>query len=242
MTPAFLQQAKLNLTQLFYSSGHDKKLFHDNVLILAKYHSKNEHTFCTFHKSTVCSCGQCSGEDDFVCATKPYRSHHYLTCPYHQLMYEIDCIEQIALMFKSLIHPTLGQLRTNATESCFNTLTRFRNKSSHLRCMHYEVSTNLGLIHSNLTRLINVDSNYNWYFELYVGLKLPVYCGMREFLLLENIARLKKTEYIKTELCKRKRNIWKTKHRTIEQVERKKSSKKRKVCHTYGIASDEDRE
>ena len=40
------------------------------------------------------------------------------------------------------------------------------------------------LIHSNLTRIINVDSNYNWYFELYVGLKLPVFCGIREFLLL----------------------------------------------------------
>ena len=36
--------------------------------------------------------------------------------------------------------------------------------------------------------------------------------------------------------------IWKTKHRTIEQVERKKCSKNTKVCHTYGIASDEDTE
>ena len=44
------------------------------------------------------------------------------------------------------------------------------------------VSTNLGLIHSNLTRLLNADSNYNWYFELYVGLKLPVFRGMCEFL------------------------------------------------------------
>ena len=65
---------------------------------------------------------------DFKCTSKPYKSHFILTCRYHQLMYEIDCLEQIAAKSSSLIHPTLGQLRTNATESRFNTLTRFRSK------------------------------------------------------------------------------------------------------------------
>ncbi|KAL5473004.1 hypothetical protein EMCRGX_G027444 [Ephydatia muelleri] len=50
----------------------------------------------------------------------------------------------------------------------------------------------------------------------------------------KNIARLKKTDYIKTVECKRKRNRWKTQHRTYEQDERKNNLKRRKVYHTYG--------
>ena len=148
-------------------------------------------------------------------------------------MYEIDCLKQIAAKWSSLIHPTLGQLRTNATESRINTLTRFRSKCSHLTCMHYEVSTHLGLIHANLTRLINTDEAYHWYFDLYEALKLPIFCGMAWFLQKENIARLKKTDYIKTVECKQKRNGWKTQHRTYEQDERK-NMKRRKVYHMYG--------
>ena len=68
--------------------------------------------------------------------------------------------------------------------------------------MHYEVSTNLGLVHANLTRLIQADSNYHWYIELYGGLNLPTFSGMSCFLKKENIIRLKKTELIKTEECK----------------------------------------
>ena len=95
-------------------------------------------------------------------------------------MYEIDCVQEVAAKSSSLNHPTLGHLRTNATESCFSTLTRFRSKNSHLRCMHYEVSTNLGLVHANLTRLIQADPNYHWYMELYRG---PTFTGMSCFLM-----------------------------------------------------------
>ena len=104
------------------------------------------------------------GKKAIMRTPKQYCSRNSLTCPYHQLMYKIDCTQKIALKSNSLIHPTLGKLRTNATESCFNTLlTRFRNKSNHLKCMHYEVCTNLGLIHSNMTRLINSDEKYHWF-------------------------------------------------------------------------------
>ena len=107
-------------------------------------------------------------------------------------------------------------------------------KCSHLKCMHYEVSTNLGLVHANLTRLIQADPNYHWYIELYGGLNLPTFSGMSCFLKKENIIRLKKTELIKTEECKRQRNKWKPTHRTTEQENRKKNLKQRNICHTYG--------
>ena len=234
MSSGFLHQAKMNLTQCLYNAGSNEKVFAESVSILGRLHCKDIHSDCTFHEHFVCSCGKCSETKDFKCTSKPYKSHFILTCPYHQLMYEIDCLEQIVAKSSSLIHPTLGQLRTNATESCFNTLTRFRSKCSHLTCMHYEVSTNLGLIHANLTRLINTDETYHWYFDLYEALKLPIFCGMAWFLKKENIARLKKTDYIKTVECKRKRNRWKTQHRTYEQDERKNNLKRRKVYHTYG--------
>ena len=104
-------------------------------------------------------------------------------------------------------------------------------KSSSL---HYEVSTNLGLVHANLTRLIQADPNYHWYIELYGGLNLPTFSGMSCFLKQENSIRLKKTEVIKTEESKRQRNKWKTMHRTIEQEKIKKNLKQRKIYHTYG--------
>ena len=61
---------------------------------------------------------------------------------------------------------------------------------------------------------------------------------MKEFLYSENIGRYKKTEYIKTEHCKRKRNKWKSCHRTLEQNKWKTYLKKRRLCHTYGVKAD----
>ena len=153
-TESFLQQA------LFYNAGHDEEKICDSVIVLAKYHSKNNHSHCTFMKKKLFVVVK--GKKAIMRTPKQYCSRNSLTCPYHQLMYKIDFTQKSALKSNSLIHPTLGKLRTNATESCFNTLlTRFRNKSNHLKCMHYEVCTNLGLIHSNMTRLINSDEKYH---------------------------------------------------------------------------------
>jgi len=46
--------------------------------------------------------------------------------------------------------------------------------------MHYEVSTNIDLIHSNLTRLIKSNDKYHWLVDLCSRFNLPLFSGMHD--------------------------------------------------------------
>ena len=57
----------------------------------------------------------------------------------------------------------------------------------HLERLHYEVSTNLGLLQSNMTYLYDKRGpDYHWIPVLYNRLKLPLYDGLQEQLELHN--------------------------------------------------------
>ena len=95
----------------------------------------------------VCSCGLCSDPDDLECDGKPYKSKHVLTCPFHALAYEFEC-HYCSTRADNLIHLELGKVNTNIVEVSHNVLVRFRSKDWNIVCLHYEVSTNLGLSHA----------------------------------------------------------------------------------------------
>ena len=79
-----------------------------------------------------------------------YTTTNVLTCPFHSLAYEIELGER-AKQADELIHTKLGKGHTNLVEASHNVLIRFRPKVMHLHRLHYQVSTNLGLLQSNQT-------------------------------------------------------------------------------------------
>ena len=66
---------------------------------------------------------------------------------FHALLYEIECHERAA-QFKKLVHPILKRGHSNAVEASHNVLIRFRSKDINLERLHYQLSTNLGLLQS----------------------------------------------------------------------------------------------
>ena len=63
-------------------------------------------------------------------------------------------------------------------ESAHSILTVFRPKSWHLFRLHYEVSTNLALLQSNVNYMNSVcGMNYHWLSDLYQCLSIPILGG-----------------------------------------------------------------
>ena len=93
---------------------------------------------------------------------KPYKTAHCLSCSFHALLYKIEC-ETRAKRASDLVHSVLGRGHTNRMETAHNVLTVFRPKSWHLFRLHYEVSTNLALLQTNLNYMNKVcGMNYHW--------------------------------------------------------------------------------
>ena len=107
---------------------------------------------CGFHPDRKCTCGEC-GEDETKCDGEPYHSRHPLTCPFHALVYEIECTTR-ASQAQQLVHPELGSATSNILEASHNVFIRYRPKSLSLSRVHYMVSTNLDLLQSNLSYMI----------------------------------------------------------------------------------------
>ena len=68
---------------------------------------------------------------------------------------------------KSVIGPELGKGHSNKPEATFSALTKFRAKDANLHQKHNQVSTNLGLIQANMTRLFKEKgAQYHWIIDL----------------------------------------------------------------------------
>ena len=64
-------------------------------------------------------------------------------------------------------------------------LTKFRPKDTNLYWLHYQVSTNLGLIQSSMSYLYGKrGSAYHWALDLYRRIGLAELDGMREIVSL----------------------------------------------------------
>ena len=101
--------------------------------------------------------------------------------------------------------------------------------------MHYAVSTNLGLLQSNMSWLYQKHGNtYHWIVELFRRLRLPIFDGMVEALQSATEVRAKNLSKKKTVNAKERC----TKTRAQEQQERKLWSRRQRIEHTYG--SDDD--
>ena len=115
------------------------------------------------------------------------------------LAYEWECIKY-ASESRSLIHPGIGRGHSNQVEASHNVFIRFRSKILNIGKLHYEVSTNLALLQSNLTWLNNKHGlGYHWLPILFRKMELPVYSDVEEALKLFNTERMKRLKYAQSE-------------------------------------------
>ena len=234
MSDAFIEKARNNFSFVL-SEAESAESFATKLLVLPR-HARDEHEWdsgrCDFHQLCVCSCGNCKDKEEPDCAGKPYSTKHILSCPLHSLAYEIE-INERASMANDLVHPILKRGHSNWLEASHNVLIRFRPKHIFLERLHYEVSTNLGLLQSNMTYMYNKRGpRYHWVPELFKRLKLPIYDGLQEHLESQNRKRKNELDYQKTENRKRRR-IELKRERTKDAQHRKEWSKKH-GHHTYG--------
>lgn len=93
-----------------------------------------------------------------------HESKNVLTCDLHALAYEIECNHR-ATQAAEVIDPELGRGHSNLCEATFP---KFRPKDTELHRLHYQTSTNLGLVQSSMTYLYaKRGSNYHWVLELF---------------------------------------------------------------------------
>lgn len=129
--------------------------FAERMRHLGKYHARGIHEWfegqCSFHSLLVCSCGKCES-DELQCDGKDYVSKNVLRCELHALAHEIECCHR-AKQAHEVIDSRLGHGHSNLCESTLSVLTKFHPKDNHLHRLHYQASTNLGLIQLNMTYL-----------------------------------------------------------------------------------------
>ena len=175
-------------------AGTDPRIFASSLNILGTYHACDIHSWdggqCDFYPLNKCSCDQC--EDEVTCEGEDYHTKNPLTCPFHKLAYQIECYNR-ASQASQIIHTKLGRGHSNYPEALHNVLIRFRSKDKYLQRIHYMVSTNMGLLQSNMTWLTKKKgSSYHWLLDLFSRLKLPIFDGMAEELKKANEIRGKK--------------------------------------------------
>ena len=107
--------------------------------------------------------------------------------------------------------------------------------------LHYHVSTNLGLLQSNMTYMNCVcGMGYHWLPDLFQRMGLPLLHGVEAMLKQANVKRFEMLEHSKTEAAKNKKIQWKSQHRGTNQDKRKKWGQSQKVQHSYGDEDDEE--
>ena len=249
ITDAFIMRARNNFSYILTDSKSAEE-FANRLRVLPR-HVRDEHEWevmeegaepttehCDFHPLKVCSCGNCADKENFVCEGKDYTTRYGLTCAFHCLLYEIEC-DYRASMADSLVHPVLKRGHSNWLEASHNVFIRFRSKDISLERLHYELSTNLALLQSNMTYMYEKRGpNYDWILDLYKRLNLPVYEGIQEAVTTYNIKRRQQLGSAKQEKVK-KRRIQLLKFRTKEAAECRAWSKKH-GGDTYGKTDDRD--
>lgn len=223
--------ARINFRSALIQSGNCPETFRKRMLTLP-HHARDDHSQCEFHRTLLCSCGKCGGKV-MDCSGRDYHTKHPITCPMHSLAYEIECHHR-SQQAEKLIHPVLGMGYTNQNEASHNVFIRYRSKSFHLERLHYILSTNLGLLQSNMTPNYELKGpGYHWILELFESLNLPLFDGMEEAILRSNHSRMKQIEKSRSKQAKTER----IKRRHIsehEQAERKRWNKQQSIVHTYG--------
>ena len=187
--PGFIQNAKRNHYCALVQAACSPEKYGDTMLVLGKYHSRDIHEWeggsCSFHPLVKCSCKECVEDEngfypDMKCQGQPYRSAHPVKCQFHGLAYETEGAER-AKNAKSVIDPELHKGHSNLPEATFSVLTKFRAKDTNLHQKHYQASTNLGLIQSNMSWLFKEKgAQYYWIVDLYSWMGLPILSGIQE--------------------------------------------------------------
>ena len=217
LSESFIAKAHTNFTSILMECKSQEE-FVRRITALPK-HARDEHVWeggrCDFHPL----------------------SRAKLSCPFHSLAYEIECYERVTQV-KKIVHPVLLRGHSNAVEASHNVLIRFRSKDIFLERLHYELSTNLGLLQANLTYMHNkLGTSYHWIPELYHRMHLPVFDGVQEALEMHSIQRKKALEEIKTEEAKKNRVQWKIER--TKDAERRKIWSKKHGRDTYGHEDDD---
>ena len=248
MSASFLAQARVNFFCCLVQAGTNPEAFARRLRNLGKYHARDIHEWtdeegearsCDFHDLVSCTCGKCG--DEIHCEGKQYKTRNPLHCPFHALAFEIEC-DNRASQATELIHPELGRGHSNLPEASHNVLIRFRSKNLNLQRLHYIVSTNLGLLQSNMTWLLKKRGiTYHWLLELFTQLKLPIFEGMSDALVKVNKERVKRLERIKTTTAKHRRVVLKQAKREDHEA-RKHWVKSQAIQHDYGDDDSSDDE
>ena len=191
LSEQFIEKARNNFS-LILSQSESAEMFAAKIKAMAK-HACDVHEWddgsCDFHSQRVCSCNSCEDKEKFECEGQDYHTRLKLTCPFHSLAYEIECNYR-AQMAEQVVHPILKRGHSNWLEASHNVLIRFRPKHINLERLHYELSTDLGLLQSNMTYMYEKHGpQYHWIPELYRRLRLPVYDGIQQALVLFNQQR-----------------------------------------------------
>ena len=178
LTAAIIAKAHTNFTSIPMEAQSQEEFVH--CLALPK-HACDVHEWeggrCDFHPLRVCTCQQTKR---ITCEGQPYKTRMKLDCEFHAQVYEIECKERVA-QAGQLVHPILKQGHSNAVEASHNVLIRFRSKDTFLERLHYQLSTNLGLLQANMTYMrAKLGTSYQWIPELYRRMKLPVFEGVVE--------------------------------------------------------------
>ena len=243
---AFTSNARRNLVQLLNNAGTDVEKFQNNILSLAKYHVRNVHEWevhdsqggiikehCHFHALTVCSCKEKCPLDNLSCDGKLYTTHNILKCPFHAKAYEREC-ERLAELAPEIIHPELGKGSTNVLEFSHSVLTGFRSKDWSIKKLHYVVTTNMGLLQTNMSWCYQKrGAGYHWILDLYNRMHIPVFDSMPAIIRGYNEKCQKSRRHRKLEETKRKAQKALARHRGSEQTERTNWGKKQKKTHDY---------
>ena len=125
----FCQKARNNFSNIL-SSSQTAKEFSERLQDLV-YHVQDVHEWedgqCKFHALQVCSCGDCENKNEPKCKRRDYDTREILSCPFHLLVYEIECHVR-ASMADKLVDPALKSGHSNWLESSHNVFIHFRPK------------------------------------------------------------------------------------------------------------------
>ena len=239
----FIKKAKSTFQMCLTKAGKDPNAFSERLMNLALYHYRDVHEwdggYCDFHPLVVCSCGSCKDKNNLNCVGKPYKTGHVLDCPFHSLAYELECRE-MAAQADVLIHPEIGNVTTNIVEASHNVLVRYRSKDWNIARLHYQVSTNLGLIQSCMTNLYTKRGpQYHWILDVLKCMDLPEVPNLKYILKELNEDRFLYLQNQKTDEAKSKRKLYK-KHRKVDEHQaRMLFVQKSAMMHNYGFDEDE---
>ena len=207
LSQAFREKSR-NYFSVILSSSETAEEFARRVRDLAK-HACDVHEWdggrYGFHALQVCSCGKCRDAGQLEYDGKQYHTRQKLSCPFHSLAYEIE-LNHRAEMAGDLVHPILKRGHSNLPEASHSVLIRYRHKHIQLERLHYHVSTNLGLLQSDLSYMHSKRGlEYNWIPELYRRMKLPVFEGVQQALEAYNKRRKAALDIRKDEKHKKRR-------------------------------------